>query len=364
MEKNLEKQPNYRIREFDVARVFAIIVMVAVHTEFAIYNYESPVFATIFDYLGSPFAAPIFMFILGANIFLSSKNSPKQLFVRGLSLFGISLVFNVICHALPFFILDYTNMTIWYAENALHWVFAVDILSFSGLAFLFFALVKKIKLNNYALATIGVIASIVNIILVHHFPVDFNDHILLASVTSLFYNASITGYFSFLSWIVFPIAGYIFVQILQRVDNKDKFYLKVGGVSLIAYLAMVFISYQWLPDLPFIEFAEEYSYYQMHPFNALGTVFFCFAWIGVIYFVSKILPKALDRHIARLNKNLTTIYLIQWFLINYCFVLSSNNTFFVNEWQFILCFVSIIFASDFIAYLCAKFKEWKHKRKC
>ena len=356
MSKSIKKE---RIREFDVARVFAVIAMVAVHTEFAIYNYENEVFAIFFDYLGSPFAAPVFMFILGANIFLSSKNSPRQLLARGISTFSSSVVFNIICHALPFLILDFRNQTTNYAENVLHWVFAVDILTFSALAFMFFALIRKLNLNNYVLAAIGIACSLINIILTYNFPIDFDGHTIAAIITGLFYNSSITGYFSFLSWIIFPIAGYIFVQILDKVVDKNKFYLKVGGVCIAAYLAMVFASYKWLPQLPFIEFSEEYSYYQMHPFNAIGTVFFCIGWISIMYFASKILPKGLDCHIARWNRNLTVIYMIQWFLINYCFVLPSNNTFSVNEWQFVICFVAVIIASDILLMLYRK-----HKGKC
>ena len=352
-----QNEKRIRIKEFDVARVFAVIAMIAVHTEFAIYNYENETFAIFFDYLGSPFAAPVFMFILGANVYLSTKNSPKQLLTRGISIFATSVLFNIVCHALPFFILDFKNQTTNYAENALHWVFAVDILTFAGLAFIFFALVRKFNLNKYVLAAIGIICPVLNIILTRNFPIDFDKHTVPAVITAVFYNSSITGYFSFLSWIIFPIAGYIFVQILDKVENKNKFYLKVGGVCITAYLTMVLVSYQWFPQLPFIEFIEEYSYYQMHPFNAVGTIFFCIGWISVMYFTSKVLPKALDRHIARWNKNLTAIYLIQWFLINYCFVLASNNTFSVNEWQYIICFVTVIIASDILAVSYKKYNE-------
>lgn len=361
MNSKLINPKKTRIREFDIARVFAIIVMVAVHTEFAVYNYEKEWFGTLFDYLGSPFAAPTFMFIMGANIYLSSKNTPKQLFVRGISIFGTSLVFNIICHALPFFALDFINGQTLYLENALHWVFAVDILTFSGLAFMFFAAVKKFRLNNWVLGAMAIIASVANILLTYNCPVDFSSNPVLASITSLFYNSSITGYFSFLSWIIFPIAGYIFIQILVKVKDRTRFYLIVGGICLAIYLVCVFVSYKWLPDLPFIEFVEEYSYYQMHPFNALGTVAFCIAWISIMYFVAKLVPKCLDRHINRLNKNLTNLYLVQWFLINYFLVLIPNGNFHANEWQYILCFTGVLVASDFISWGMAEYKVWKNK---
>ena len=222
---------------------------------------------------------------------------------------------------------------------------------------MFFALVRKFNLNKYILAAIGIFGSVLNIILTRNFPVDFDEHTISAATTGLFYNSSITGYFSFFSWIIFPIAGYIFVQILDKVENKNRFYMKAGGVSVAAYLAMVVVSYKCFPQLPFIKFTEEYAYYQMHPFNALGTVFFCIGWISIMYFAAKALPKVLDGHIARWNRNLTVIYIIQWFLINYCFVLASNNTLSVNEWQFILCFVAVLVASDILAFLHRNFNK-------
>jgi len=342
---------NKRIKEFDLARAIAIILMVAVHTEFAIYNFKSETFAAIFTNLGSPFCAPIFMFVLGANIYISRNNSPKQLFKRGLKIFVISYIFNIICHSLPFYILDTINKTVNYGENTLHWIFAVDILTFAGLAFMFFSLVRYSKLNNKALIMIGIILCLINIYLVKNYQIDFGTNPLLAGFTSLFYNSSMPGYFSFFGWIIFPIAGYIFIQIRQKRKNLNRFYLIIGSVALIAYILMVIGTYRFNTGTYLIYPAPDNAYYYMHPYQALGYLFFCLAWISILYFVSKVIPSFLEKHINRLNKNLTIIYLIQWFIINYCLMLPSNYSFFANEWQYILCFIGVIIISDLLAYL-------------
>lgn len=341
MKTDITNSNRQRLIVFDVARVFAIFVMIAVHLEYAAYDYGTPWFATLFDYLGSPFAAPTFMFILGANIFLSSKNSPAQLFKRGITLFGISIIFNLICHALPYFCLYFINKDVSYYVNAMHWFLANDILTFSSLAFIFFALIKKYKVNNYFLIIFSVAASFINMYLVNNYQINFADNMLLASITGLFYCSSMTGYFPFLGWIVFPIVGYIYIQKLANVNNKDKFFIITGCIGLVIYLLCILFSYLWLPKLPFINFVEEYSYYQMHPFNALGTVAFCFAWISIMHFVSKLLPESWLSSITRISKNLTNIYVIQWTLINYCFVLPFNDKLLLNEWQFILCVILV-----------------------
>jgi len=350
-----------RIKEFDFARVIATFLMIAVHTEFSIYNFTNPVFGAVFTNLGSPFCAPIFMFILGANVYSSSKNKPKLLLVRGIKILVISYIFNIICHALPFFILDYINGIINYGENALHWIFAVDILTFAGLAFIFMAFVRKLNINNKLLLTIGVIFCLINFYLVKNYQIDFDSNPLLAGFTSLFYNSSMPGYFSFLGWIIFPIAGYIFIQFRNKTNDLDKFYLKIGSVSLFVYIVMIILTYKFDMGTWLIYPAPDNAYYYMHPYQALGYLFFTLAWISILYFVAKICPAFLDKHINRINKNLTLIYLIQWFVINYFLMLPSNYSFFANEWQYILCFISVIIVSDLLAYLYKKYFDWSKK---
>lgn len=340
-----------RIKEFDLARAIAIILMIAVHTLFAIYNYNNEVFGAIFTNLGSPFCAPIFMFILGANIFISRNNSPKQLFIRGLKMFLLSYIFNIVCHSLPFHILDLINNTVNYGENTLHWAFAVDILTFAGLAFIFFSLVRYLKLNNKVLIVIGIVLCFLNFYLVNNYQIDFDTHPLIASFTSLFYNSSMPGYFSFFGWIIFPIAGYIFIQIRQKINNLNRFYLLIGTISLLIFILMVIGTFKFNVGTYLIYPSPNNAYYYMHPYQALGYLFFSIAWLSILYFVSKVIPSCLDKHINRLNKNLTIIYVVQWFIINYCLMLPSNYSFFANELQYTLCFIGVFVLSDLLAYL-------------
>ena len=352
---------NKRIKEYDLARAIAIIFMIAVHTLASVYDGGNTTFYAIFTNLGSPFCAPIFMFILGSNIYTSKHNSPKELFTRGLKIFSLSYLFNIVCHALPYFILDHLHGTVNYAENALHWIFAVDILTFAGLAFMFFGLVRYLKLNNKLLVIIAVVLSFLNMILVKNYQIDFETSPILAAVTSLFYNSSMPGYFSFFGWIIFPIAGYLFIQFRNKATNLDKFYLKTGGICLIAYVILSILAYKVNVDTYLVYPGSDIRYYYANPYEGIGYVIFCIAWISIMYFLSKITPTFINKTVNRLSHNLTTIYVIQWFLINYLLVLPTDYSFPMNEIQYILAVLGVVILADLIAASYKKYIYWSKR---
>jgi len=134
-----------RRREFDVARGLAVVFMIAVHLAIAVYaGYESG-FGKVVDFLGSAPAAPVFMFLLGANVLTSRQNDFRTLFRRGLMLLIGSYVFNVVCHALPFYVIGVRHPSDGWMNDVWAWVGAVDILTFAGLAFMLIAVLRKLR---------------------------------------------------------------------------------------------------------------------------------------------------------------------------------------------------------------------------
>lgn len=67
-----------RQRELDVAKGLAVIFMVLVHV-YEVYggSVEGTTFSHVVEFLGSPPAAPVFMFLLGVGVVYSRKNTPK-----------------------------------------------------------------------------------------------------------------------------------------------------------------------------------------------------------------------------------------------------------------------------------------------
>ncbi len=93
----VKSKKNKRNYTFDLVRGFAVIFMIAVHV-LGVYSrtdvYNS-LFGSVVDFLGSPPAAPVFMFSMGVFFILSSKTETlKDGLIRGVKLFILSYVFS------------------------------------------------------------------------------------------------------------------------------------------------------------------------------------------------------------------------------------------------------------------------------
>lgn len=64
-----------RIEEYDIARGIAVIGMVLVHTYMGLCSYTGEWFYYFCYIPGTPFAAPVFMLLLGGNQVMTEKNS-------------------------------------------------------------------------------------------------------------------------------------------------------------------------------------------------------------------------------------------------------------------------------------------------
>lgn len=66
---------NERAVEFDIARGIAVIGMVLVHVYMSLSCADNAAFYYICYIWGTPFAAPVFMMLLGSNLVFTKKKS-------------------------------------------------------------------------------------------------------------------------------------------------------------------------------------------------------------------------------------------------------------------------------------------------
>lgn len=97
----MERDNTGREKELDIARGLAAVFMVLIHTAGFYWDGQNAVFYNAVNFLGSPPCAPVFMFLLGAGVVYSRKSTAEKLLRRGLTLFGLSYVFNALAFALP-----------------------------------------------------------------------------------------------------------------------------------------------------------------------------------------------------------------------------------------------------------------------
>ena len=331
-----------RQTELDIARGLAIIFMVLIHCVEYFYNGEDSVFFKVANFLGSPPAAPVFMFILGCGIIYSRHNSPQLLFRRGILLFLLSYVFNALVYVAPYFIYSVLHSEPEFFEENWTQIYDADILQFAGLAFMFFALTKSLNLKSFGYIVLGVILAGIGMYLNAEFA-EFESDLMLG-VTGLFWGTHEGSYFPFLCWIPYPIAGYIFAEILREThpDDKAKFYKKISIISgIIFVVAAVVLAqfYEW------DEMMDGDIYYHQNIFLHIMFIAFILMWIGILYAISSYLANFIMSFLKTLSVHVTLFYCLQYFFIIYIQVLIFGDN---PEWGMmptLLMFIGVTIAS-------------------
>lgn len=302
-----------RQRELDFAKGLAVLFMVFVHG-YEVFHSEAlmgSTYSRVIEFLGSPPAAPVFMFLLGLGIVYSRRNDAKSLFKRGCTLFSLGYVLNFFRESIPYMILAFREQDITYIEEAWHCLWGVDILPFAGLTFIFFACVKKFKLNHYWLVACWCLFTELHILV----RGTLVNHELLNYFCRLFWAVDDYSWFPFLNWISFPILGYLFGQLLIRCRDKKQFYsiLLVGNGAL----SLPLWSYAYLNNIRFGAFGELYQYdYYNH--DLIGTLILCsFAlmWLSICFFVHTYIPETIFKWLSRWSKYINELYCIHWLLL-------------------------------------------------
>lgn len=322
-----------RQRELDVAKGLAVIFMVIVHT-YEVYgeSVEGTMFSQVVEFLGSPPAAPVFMFLLGVGVVYSRKNTPKILFVRGIKIFVLGYVLNFIRDFIPYMILGKMDNDLESIEEAWNSLLGIDILMFAGLTLMFFALVKKYKVKNQYLIVIWCAFSSLGLLFKQ---INFDSEIL-NSIFGLIWGTDDYSWFPFTSWIFYPILGYLFAQVIIRCVDKDKLYKNIFIITAGLSSALWICAYTNRINFGQFDLYQN-SYYQHDIIGNIILGIFVLLWISIIYFITRSMPERLYKPFARWSKNCNGIYCGHWVILGYSMLIMKDN---YNA--LMLCVLSVI----------------------
>ncbi|MGL5352663.1 MAG: heparan-alpha-glucosaminide N-acetyltransferase domain-containing protein [Clostridium sp.] len=340
-----------RQKELDIARGLAVLFMIFIHSQdyFAMEYVKESYFGGFVDFLGGVPAAPVFMFLLGVGIIYTKKDDPKVFIKRGLYLLLAGYVLNFIRGFLPEVILFSKTYDYTYLYYAITELIYVDILQFSGLAMISFGTIKKFKNNLLTVIALMIIFPMLNMILL---PIKFYGY-LLSAVTGLFWGSNSYSFFPFLTWIVYPLAGFIFGYILIRVRDKKKFYIITCVSSFITMIALNYLINEVFGYNRGL--STELGYYQHSILNNIAFTAFVLWFISVLYFISKYISGNLFKVIGRWSKNVTEIYVIQWILIGWLVRVTDYGT--LDFISYLTVTIVIVILSDFISSKYINYKK-------
>ncbi|WP_207642366.1 heparan-alpha-glucosaminide N-acetyltransferase domain-containing protein [Pseudobacteroides cellulosolvens] len=345
--------------EMDIARGLAVFFMILVHVlgDLSSAAAGDTIFGKVIDFFGSIPAAPVFMFLMGIGFVYSKNQKPIVLFKRGVMIFIGGYVLNLFRGLIPLFIgskMGYYSINIdgtpWY-----YYLIEGDILQFAGLAMMFTAFLKKLRVSEFYYPIIALVIAIAT-----PFVAGLNTGVFIIDAFLL----TIFGKYGyvfhpFFSWMVYPLMGSFFGWMLMRTENKNKFYLKAACVSVV--VAIPGIIYCIMnPGIDIgIVFGDISNYYQHGILSNSLFVPFVVIWLAIWHLTASIIPNFVKNRLFFWSKEVTIIYVVHWLIVGwseFLFIeeLSLGNT--------IIAMVFITFFTDRITDLYIKIRERLNER--
>lgn len=338
--------------ELDFAKGLAILFMLLGHSfqEFTAWPLQPNISTFVISFLGGPPGAPVFMFALGVGIVYSRKSSPKNLLPRGIRLIILGLVLNLFRDFLPEYTMYIRTGEASHIYSGIDYLFGIDILPFAGLVFLFFAAAAKLKFKNAHYAIAAVLFAGINLLV----SGTTSGIPAVNTALGLLWGTNEYTWFPFLTWIPFPIFGYLFGQFLIRCADKKRFY-KTVLYSAFPVLCL-FLVYSIVARVDFGAadgFFQEPYYHHSLIGNIVIISFVC-CWTSVLYFLSQHIPDIVLRTFSRWSRNITTFYCVHWIIIGWSLVVIELPL--PLPW-ILLYFVALVIVSDIVSVHYLKLKS-------
>jgi len=294
-----------RLQLPDLLKGLAAFFMVQIHiTELFIDSAgKESLFGKISLFLGGPFAAVVFMVVMGYFIAKNKGTSSQNIF-RGIKIFILGFLLNF---GLNFHLLLKIYIEDW-PYNPLEYLFGVDILYLAGMSIIILAGLKSLQKGREWISLVLLLAVIV--------PTGFMNEKL--TITNHYYILPfIAGnypwsYFPLFPWLAYPLAGFILAQYEEKIKLFYEPHKTVAVIliAIVGSLVIIFFrqGFETTINLP--------AYYHHTLGFAIWALGLTLLWTLFLHFVLKLFPDTLaGNFFCRIGKNITLFYVIQWLII-------------------------------------------------
>lgn len=343
--------------ELDYARGLAVLFMIFIHAQifYANDSVMESAFGVFNDFVGMVPAAPMFMFLLGVGVQYSRNSQPKVLFKRGFWLLAAGYFLNFLKSMFPALVVWAITQDPSYIREAIPELVSIDILQFSGLMMLCFGALKQFKVSNGGIVILAVVFGILNIAIQ---PLEI-ESIGLSAVVGLFVGCNEIAYFPFLTWVFYPLIGYLFGYYLQRIKDKKKGYLWVLVVGAVVYFLGSYLVHTWWGLASGMD--SDLGYYHHNLLDNILFTALIAVELGLLYFISPWVPVVIQKGLIRWSKLVTPIFFIHWLLITWGTFLIPYNS--LGMLPFIALLVFLVATSDVLASLYNELNSGTKKRR-
>jgi len=328
----------------DLLKGIAAVFMVMIHiTELFIEPAgRESVLGKITLFLGGPFAAVVFMVVMGYFIKIN-RSTTIQNIVRGVKIFILGFLLNI---GLNFHLLLKIKFDGW-PFNPMEYIFGVDILYLAGISIIILALLKSLKKGQQTAALISLLA-IMALSGFMNEKLMLSEHYFILPFIAGNYSWS---YFPLFPWLAYPLTGFIFAHHKKKISlffDRQKV-ISILIIAAIAALVLLFYKqgFNTTINLP--------AYYHHTCWYILWALGVTLLWTIFLEFFLKLFP---DTKVGNLfcwiGKNITLFYVIQWLIIgNIATAIYQNQP--INS--YIYWFGSIFTASVLLTFLVEKVRN-------
>ncbi|AMA49933.1 MULTISPECIES: heparan-alpha-glucosaminide N-acetyltransferase domain-containing protein [Flavobacterium] len=309
---------NNRIAAIDFTRGISVFFLIIVHTMLIYGTLETQTETTIGQiiiWLGR--GAAMYLIAMGISFTFSRRQSFYAITKRALYILYIGYSLNFVKFIIPEFIfggLPYRFLNAYHLktqtlETTLFFLGLGDILQLAGITLLLIAFINQITNNKWIYFFLGLL-----IIIVSKELSGLKINILgLQYICDLFFSNQYNVYFPVFPWSAFILMGVFLGKQLKEINNDTQIFfrnLAIQSLGLIVLgLSLVLTNYKY-------HFGD---YYHLGPGGSiilLGIMMLSF-WISnqLIIFLNP--STQFFSYIIYLSKNTTSIYFIQWTLINW-----------------------------------------------
>ncbi len=299
--------------EFDYVKTLGVFLIAHVH----IYdNFCHGYFQEFIDFIGFIVGAGGFMILMGLGMKYSRHHDPKSYMIRGFILLTLGQLVNLLRDCLPNLIAWWTTGNKIFLSRSMM-LLQTDILSFAGLAFLVFAIMKQMYLSDNCILIISFFMNITSFFI--YKIIKPPNNILSNIFLGYFILTKAESFFPLMSYFIFVSFGYWLGGVYQKLLNKDKFYYLI----LIFCFPIVVIYYYFRSHYNFPILPEYYSD-EHFCLNAGPDAIICcmtnLTFLAFFYQIHKILNKKTPEFIIHAAKNFN-----QYYIISYTFTMQTNT---------------------------------------
>jgi uncharacterized membrane protein len=328
-----------RLRFLDLARGVAIVFMVFQHVQimFAVGSGEDSPVGVAFLLLGTAPAAPVFMVSMGFLFGGSPRTGPRSGLVRGLQLFALGYVLNLVRFTVPLLVrgdphaIEIFGGTWWGA------LFEIDILQLAGLSLIVLGPVKRYMRGPWAVVALAAVVAIVAPLL---WGVGGGNVVL-----DPLWGPGEWVSFPLFPWLAYPLLGLALAGFAARAASARRLmrgWALAGACAALAGAAL-------LPFAPgpggILAFGD---YYRSGLPVQLLLAGFVLLWLAGLWWLDGRLSWVwIPRYLTSLSRTITPVYLIQWALIGWLAI--GLGVFDQPSWLAALLGVPILVVSHLLA---------------